>query len=79
MPTYFHLWLLAHHIIGCGAEAYCRVFAEPLRAQEYIPELTPETGLYALGLFRYDAFRFEAQKLRLIEAFTYPHDLHSSA
>ena len=25
-------------------------------------------------MFRYDALRFEAQKLRLVEAFTHPHD-----
>lgn len=74
VPTYFHLWLLAHHIIGRGPDAYQRVFAEPLRASEFIAELTPQTGLYALALFRHDALRFEAQKLRLVEAFTHPHD-----
>jgi hypothetical protein len=30
--------------------------------------------LYGLALIRHDAMRFEAQKLRLIEAFAYPHD-----
>jgi hypothetical protein len=74
VPTYFHLWLLAHHIIGAGPVAYGRVFADPLSAADYIPELTAQTGLFALGLFRFDALRFEAQKLRLIEAFTHPHD-----
>jgi hypothetical protein len=74
VPTYFHLWLLAHHIIGLGREAYARAYADPLSAAEHVPKLTPQTGLYGLALFRYDAFRFEAQKLRLIEAFTYPHD-----
>jgi hypothetical protein len=58
-------------------EAYHQVFEEPLRAREHVRDLTPETGLYALGLFRCDAFRFEAQKLRLIQAFTYPHDRES--
>jgi hypothetical protein len=74
VPTYFHLWLLAHHIIGLGREAHARAYADPLSAAEHIPNLTPQTGLYGLTLFRYDAVRFEAQKLRLIEAFTYPHD-----
>jgi hypothetical protein len=74
VPTYFHLWLLAHHIIGAGPVAYRRVFADPLSAADFIPELTAQTGLFALGLFRYDALRFEAQKLRLIESFTHPHD-----
>jgi hypothetical protein len=74
VPTYFHLWLLAHHIIGCGAEPYRRAFDNPIGAAEHIRELTAQTGLYALGLFRHDALRFEAQKLRLLEAFTHPHD-----
>ncbi|HWO13739.1 MAG TPA: hypothetical protein VNN80_29755, partial [Polyangiaceae bacterium] len=65
---------LAHHIIGQGRAAYRRAFIDPLSAAEHIEALTPETGLYGLGLFRYDALRFEAQKLRLIEAFTFPHD-----
>jgi Lipase maturation factor len=74
VPTYFHLWLLAHHIIGCGPEAYQRAYADPASAAEHIPQLTPQTGLYGMALFRHDALRFEAQKLRLIESFTYPHD-----
>ncbi len=73
VPTYFHLWLLAHHIIGCGREAYERVFAHPESAAEHVPQLSAQTGLYGLALFRSDALRFEAQKLRLIEAFTHPH------
>lgn len=74
VPTYFHLWLLAHHIIGCGPEAYRRAYTQPASAAEHISALTPQTGLYGLALFRHDALRFEAQKLRLIEAFTYPHN-----
>jgi hypothetical protein len=74
VPTYFHLWLLAHHIIGRGPVAYRKAFDDPASAAEHIESLTPQTGLYGLALFRYDALRFEAQKLRLIEAFTYPHD-----
>jgi hypothetical protein len=74
VPTYFHLWLLAHHIIGLGREAYARAYADPSSAAEHIQSVTAQTGLYGLALFRHDALRFEAQKLRLIEAFTHPHD-----
>jgi len=74
VPTYFHLFMLAHHVIGEGREAYRRVYAEPLGASEYIEALTPQTGLNNIALFRHDALRFEAQKLRLIEAFSFPHD-----
>lgn len=74
VPTYFHLWMLAHHVIGLGQEAFVRAFREPLSVNEHVPALTPHTGLFALAAFRFDEFCFEAQKLRLIEAFTYPHD-----
>ena len=41
---------------------------------DHIPALTDHTGLFALCLFRYEEAIFEAQKLRLIEAFQFPHD-----
>ena len=44
-----------------------------------MPALTNQTGLYALSIFRFEEMIFEAQKLRLIEAFTYPHDAASKA
>jgi len=74
VPTYFHLWMLAHHIIGEGQAAYLAAVAEPRSVSAYIPALTNDTGLFALGLFRYEESVFEAQKLRLIETYTYPHD-----
>jgi hypothetical protein len=74
VPTYFHLWMLAHHIIGLGLEAYRRAFDDPASAAEHVSALSAQTGLYGFALFRHDALRFEAQKLRLIESFTHPHD-----
>ncbi|HEY6555826.1 MAG TPA: lipase maturation factor family protein [Polyangiaceae bacterium] len=72
--TYFHLWMLAHHIIGCGREAYLAAYDNPQSVTSYIPELTTQTGLFALALFRLEEMTFEAQKLRLIECYIYPHD-----
>ncbi|HMJ15187.1 MAG TPA: lipase maturation factor family protein [Polyangiaceae bacterium] len=72
--TYFHLWMLAHHIIGCGREAYLAAYDNPLSVASYIPDLTTETGLYAQSVFRLEEMTFEAQKLRLIDSFIYPHD-----
>jgi hypothetical protein len=40
----------------------------------HISAMTHHTGLYALSLFRYEELVFEAQKLRLIDAFVHPHD-----
>jgi hypothetical protein len=74
VPTYFHLWMLAHHIVCSGKAKYLAAVAEPLSVIDYIPELTDHTGLFALSLFRYEEAIFESQKLRLIESFVYPHD-----
>jgi hypothetical protein len=74
VPTYFHLWMLAHHIVCSGKAAYLAAVAEPRSVVNYIPELTDQKGLFALCLFRYEEAIFESQKLRLIEAFQFPHD-----
>lgn len=72
--TYFQLWMLVHHIIGCGKDAYLAACADPRLANEYIPQMTSQTGLFALALFRFDELTFEAQKMRLVSAFVHPHD-----
>jgi hypothetical protein len=72
--TNFHLAMLAHHVIGCGREAYLKAVQNPESVVEHVPALTPHTGLYALGVFRFEAMTFDAQKLRLLERYFYPHD-----
>ena len=74
VPTYFHLWMLAHHIVCSGKAAYLAAVAEPRSVVDMVPELTDQNGLFALCLFRYEEAIFESQKLRLIEAFQFPHD-----
>jgi hypothetical protein len=66
--SYFHLWMLAAHIIGNGREAYLRAMAGPLTAAEDLPSMTPQSGLYYLSIFRFEAMVFDAQKLRLVAA-----------
>jgi hypothetical protein len=72
--TYFHLWMLVHHIIGCGRDAYLEAFAHPESVARHLASLTNQTGLYALSVFRLEEMTFEAQKLRLLQAYIYPHD-----
>ncbi|MDH5671939.1 MAG: lipase maturation factor family protein [Myxococcales bacterium] len=72
--TYFHLVMLTHHIIGKGRDAYLAACADPRSVAEQLPELSTQTGLYYLGLFRFESLVFEAQKLRLITAIMPPHD-----
>jgi hypothetical protein len=73
--TYFHLWMLVHHVIGCGKSAYLEAFERPESIVKHLPDLTNQTGLYAHSVFRFDDMIFEAQKLRLMEAYAFPHDL----
>jgi|SoiMethySBSTD1v2_1073268.scaffolds.fasta_scaffold07836_4 lipase maturation factor len=70
----FHLSMLAHHIIGCGRDAYLAAVKNPESVSGYAPALTVHTGLYSLGVFRFEAMTFDAQKLRLLETYFYPHD-----
>jgi hypothetical protein len=74
VKTYFHLWMLAQYVVGSGKEAYLAAYREPLSVVRYVPELTTQNGLYAQSIFRFDEMTFEAQKLRLITAYVYPHD-----
>jgi hypothetical protein len=73
--SYFHLWMLAHYIIGCGRDAYLAALKDPMSAAQYIPALTAHNGLYALALFRLEDMTFDAQKLRLLEVYFHPHDV----
>jgi hypothetical protein len=72
--TYFHLWMLAHYVIGSGRDAYVAAVADPLSVKRYIPQLTNENGLYAQSIFRLEEMTFEAQKLRLMTCMLFPHD-----
>jgi hypothetical protein len=36
--------------------------------------MTDQSGLYLLAIFRLDEITFDAQKMRLLEAYFYPHD-----
>ena len=77
--TYFQLWMLAHHLICTSKEAYLAAVANPRSVIDVVPQLTTHTGLFALSVFRYEEVIFEAQKLRLIEAFQYPHEPEKKA
>ncbi|HEY2736526.1 MAG TPA: hypothetical protein VGI70_21145, partial [Polyangiales bacterium] len=74
VKTYFHLWMLVQHIVGSGRAAYLAAVADPQSVGLHVPELTSQSGLYALSLFRFDETTFDAQKLRLLEAYFHPHD-----
>jgi hypothetical protein len=74
VKSYFHLWMLAHHVIGLGREAYVAAVADPASTEARISSMTAVTGLYALSVFRLEEMTVDAQKLRLLEAYFYPHD-----
>jgi Lipase maturation factor len=73
VKSYFHLAMLMHLIIiEGGKEGIERVLATPESANEYVPKLTMASGLYCLGIFRFDICVFEAQKMRLLQAVMEP-------
>jgi hypothetical protein len=73
--TYFHLWMVAQHIIAQGREAYEEAMASPKEVvTRELETMTVQSGLYLLSVFRFEPMCFEAQKLRLITCFMPPHD-----
>lgn len=72
--TYLHVWLLAQAVIGDGKDAYLAAFADPMSLAERAAAFDINHGLFMLGVFRFEALVFEAQKLRLITAIMPPHD-----
>jgi hypothetical protein len=75
--TYFQLWMLVQHVIGCGRDAYLEAFSSPESITQHLAAMTNQTGLYAQAVFRFDDMTFEAQKLRLLEAYSFPHDIEA--
>jgi hypothetical protein len=74
VETYFHLWMLAHHIIGKGKDAFLAALANPISVNDAIPEMTPQTGMYYFSVFRLDSMVFDAQKVRLLAQMSAPYD-----
>jgi hypothetical protein len=72
--TYLHLWMLAHHIIAQGKEAYLHALTDQASWNAQLETMTNHSGLYLLSVFRFEDMCFEAQKLRLINAIVHPHD-----
>jgi hypothetical protein len=77
--TYLHLWMLVHDVIANGKQAYLDAMADPLSLAKRAEALDVPSGLYLLGIFRFEALVFDAQKLRLITAIMPPHDEEAKA
>ena len=65
---YFQLWLLAQQVILGGKERLNAVLREPMSINVEAESFTLASGMYAMAVFRYDNFVFEAQKGRLAHA-----------
>lgn len=66
VSTYYKLGLLTHHIVGTGRAAYDGVFASPHTASAHLPDMTLQTGMHLLALFRYEIYAAQAKRLRLM-------------
>jgi hypothetical protein len=74
VKTYFHLWMLAAHIIGKGKDAYLAALADPMSVVKDVPEMNVHTGLYYLSMFRVEAMTMDVQKMRLLQIVSAPYD-----
>jgi len=74
VDTNFHLWMLAHHVIGKGKAAYLAALADPPGLAAEVPAMTMQTGMYYFSLFRYESTVFDAQKARLLLVLSAPYD-----
>ena len=71
--NYDRIWMLMHDAIWQGKEAFESLLRDPLAYNHRLVSITLEEGLYLLAVCRYEAFVFEAQKLRLIHNFVLSH------
>jgi hypothetical protein len=72
VKNYFALGMLTSDIIARGKAVYDRAYSDPLSAVPLAEGLTIARGLFLMGVFRYEAMVFEAQKLRLLQAIMEP-------
>lgn len=68
LPTYLHLRMLVHDILCLGRQSYERARVDPAFAMECAQGLTVADGLRLQGIFSYDRFVAEGQKIRLLDA-----------
>jgi hypothetical protein len=66
-------------VIGEGRDAYLAAMSDPSSLAARLDDVTVETGLYYLSIFRFEPMIFEGQKLRLITAIMPPHDPEEKA
>jgi hypothetical protein len=49
LPSWYHLYIFVHHIIGHGEAAFDRVLRDPVLASEYMASWCLESGLFLWG------------------------------
>jgi hypothetical protein len=74
VKTYFHLWMLAAHIIGKGKDAYLAALKDPMSVVAEVPLMTAHTGMYYFSLFRLESMTLDVQKMRLLTVLSAPYD-----
>jgi hypothetical protein len=68
LPSYFHLGMLAHHIVGEGEAAYRAALADLTVAARSAASMSETSGLLLMAVFQLDSIAFQARKLRLARA-----------
>jgi len=75
LPSFFHLYIFAQHILLQGRHVFDEVLAEPCRSLNFIRSFTVSTGLLLSALFHPQSFSIHAAKMRLIRQVSYAYQL----
>ena len=66
LPSYFHVGLLAYHVVLSGREAYAHAWQDDAALAAAAADLTEASGLWLMGVFRPVGLRHHAYACKLV-------------
>ncbi|MDR3571916.1 MAG: hypothetical protein P4L81_07085, partial [Candidatus Pacebacteria bacterium] len=79
LPSFFHLYLFAQHIIAQGQTAFEEVMRTPEAALQFLPTFSVASSLVFQALFHPTMLAFHAAKIRMIVRISFPYQLEQSS
>jgi hypothetical protein len=77
LPSFFHLYLFCHHIIGQGEAIYNSVLNAPSTSSSFLASYCMESCLFFFGFFHAEILAYQSRKRRLIGVFSHPSGMIS--
>jgi len=75
LPSYYHLYIYAQHLIGFGEDAYISVLRHPSSACEFLSSYSLESCMFFQGIFHERILAFQARKRRIMQCFAHPNQM----